>query len=315
MTGGSTFHVNLSPALVNSSTLTLTGSPTLTNGTTSFTVTGTANGITHINTVTLTTAPTTTENATVDTSSPGTAFPSYFVGLSLPSQTLTELTGTNSTTATSFINLLRNLSPYIGSPSIRSGLSSTTNSELAALTTGATFTVNGITTSPHFFLTVPSTYTPSTTATEVQAVMNAVGSANLLGLELDNEPDLYSGNGTRPAAWTYQDYLNETAGYQTLFAPYITAPQLVADRGFRAELGSGDSCIDDPDEWTTRGVYGPPLRTVGLFENTANNLSANGGRIHSWLLFAVCGSGADVWNSAGEAGRNKLGRMPRVMTA
>jgi PKD repeat protein len=222
----SNFSVNLSPALVNSSTVTLTGASTLGSGTVSFTVTGSVGTQTHQNSVVLTQSPGNTESATVNIASPGTAFPSYFIGFSMPDETLLEFTGTGAATSPSFINLLSNLKTYVGSPSIRSTLTASTLSELAALTSGATFTVGNVTTSPHYFLTTSSGYAPAADAVDVQQVIGAVGSTNLLGLELDNEPDLYPGV-FRPATWSYADYLNETAGFQTAFAPDITPPQLV----------------------------------------------------------------------------------------
>jgi len=226
------YSVSLAPSGTPSITINLAGAATLAGGTSSFTVTATAASpsggtLTHSNTVVLTESPGTTETATVTTSSPGTAFPSYFVGFSIPSGTLQQFTGTGTTTWPSFINLLGNLKTYVGSPMIRTTMASTTITQLAALTTGATFTVGGVTTSPHYFITTGSAFTLANDALDVQQTISEVGSANVLGFELDNEPDLYVSNGYRAVGWTYADYLNETASFQTTFAPDVTAPKYV----------------------------------------------------------------------------------------
>jgi hypothetical protein len=221
------FSISLSPALFNSETITLTGPPTLGAGTLSFTVAATAGTLTHQNSVLLTTSPGNTEAATVTTGSPGTPFPNYFIGFSMPADTLEEFTGTAATTSPSFINLLSNLKTYVGSPSIRSGLNASLFPELEALAAGATFTVGNVTTSPQFFLTTSGTYTPAADAADIEQAIGALGNSNLLGFELGNEPDLFAVQSHRPASWTYADYLNETSGYQTTFAPDMTAPQLV----------------------------------------------------------------------------------------
>ncbi len=223
----SSFTVSLSPDGIGSGEVKLTGTSPLGSGTAPFTVTATAGAQTHQNAIVLTTAPTNVVAATVNPAAPGTAFPPYFIGFSLPPTTLEEFTGTDATTYPSFLNLLANLQQYAGSPSIRSGLTASTVAELGALTNGATFTAGGVTTKPSFFLTTPSEYNPALYAADVAQVTAAVGSAQLQGVELDNEPDLYVRNGYRPSNWTYTDFLTETAGYQTTFAPYLTAPQLV----------------------------------------------------------------------------------------
>ena len=220
------FTVNLSPVLVGSAEVELTGAASLGNGTAPFTVTATAGTHIHQNTIVLTTAPTNLVSATIDPTAPGAAFPPYFIGFSLPTTTLEEFTGTGPTTYPSFLNLLADLEQYVGSPSIRSGLSASP-AELGALANGATFTTSNVTTKPSFFLTNAPAYNPTGYAADVAQVAAAVGSAQLEGIELDNEPDLYATNGSRASNWTFADYLNETAGYQTTLAPYLTAPQLV----------------------------------------------------------------------------------------
>ena len=223
----SSFTVNLSPVLTGSAEVKLTGTASLSNGTAPFTVTATAGTQVHQNTIVLTTAPANLVSATVDPTTPGTAFPPYFIGFSLPPTTLEEFTGTGPTTYPSFLNLLADLQQYVGSPSIRSGLTASTVAELGALATGATYAAGSVTTKPSFFLTTPVDYDPAGYAADVAQVTAAVGSAQLQGVELDNEPDLYTTDGYRPANWTYTDFLNETAGYQTALAPYLAAPQLI----------------------------------------------------------------------------------------
>ena len=220
------FTVNLSPVLVGSAEVELTGAASLGNGTAPFTVTATAGTHVHQNTVVLTTAPTSLVSATIDSTAPETAFPPYFIGFSLPTTTLEEFTGTGPTTYPSFLNLLADLQQYVGSPSIRTGLSASP-AELGALANGASSIAGGVTTKPSFFLTNAPAYDPTGYAADVAQVTAAVGSAQLEGIELDNEPDLYATNGSRDPNWTFSDFLNETAGYQTTLAPYLTAPQLI----------------------------------------------------------------------------------------
>ena len=221
------FTVSLSPVGTGSAEVKLTGAALLSNGTAPFTVTAAAGAQVHQNTIVLTTAPTNLVAATVDPTAPGAAFPPYFIGFSLPPTTLEEFTGTGPATYPSFINLLANLQPYVGSPSIRSGLTASVVPELGALTNGAACTGCVMAAKPSFFLTTPSEYNPILYAADVAQATAAVSSAQLQGVELDNEPDLYVTDGYRSSNWTYTDYLTETAGYQTTFAPYLTAPQLV----------------------------------------------------------------------------------------
>ena len=223
----SSFTVSLSPVGIGSGEVKLTGTSSLGNGTAPFTVTATAGAQTQQNAVVLTTAPTSVVAATVNPAAPGTAFPPYFIGFSLPQVTLEELAGTGATTYPSFINLLANLQQYVGSPSIRSGLPTGTATELGPLTNAATFTANGVTTKPSYILGTSATYDPGAAAAGLAQAIAQVGSAQIQGVELDNEPDLDVRNGYRPANWTYTDWLMETAGYQTTLAPYLTAPQLV----------------------------------------------------------------------------------------
>ncbi len=223
----SNYTVNLSPVGIGSGEVKLTGASSLGNGTASFTVTATAGTQTQQNAVVLTTAPTNVVAATINPAAPGTAFPPYFIGFSLPQTTLEEFTGTGTTTYPSFINLLANLGQYVGAPSIRSGLPSVTMTELGPLTNAATFTAGGVTTKPSYILGTSATYSPGEAAAGLAQAIAEVGSAQIQGVELDNEPDQYVVNGYRPANWTYTDWLTETAGYQTTFAPYLTAPQLV----------------------------------------------------------------------------------------
>ncbi len=218
------FTVSLSPVGTGSAEVKLTGAASLSNGTAAFTVTAAQ---VHQNTIVLTTAPTNLVAATIDPTAPGAAFPPYFIGFSLPPTTLEQFTGTGAATYSSFINLLANLQPYVGLPSIRSGLTASVVPELGALTNGAACTGCAMATKPSFFLTTPSEYNPALYAADVAQATAAVGSAQLQGVELDNEPDLYVTDGYRSSNWTYTDYLTETAGYQTTFAPYLTAPQLV----------------------------------------------------------------------------------------
>jgi sugar lactone lactonase YvrE len=222
--------LDLKPGGGNSGSVTLTAASTIAATTTTFLVTGVSGSITHQNTVTLTLAPNGTVAATVNTASPGAAFPPYYVGFSMPDTTLAEFTGTGSSTNPSFVNLLGNLKNYIGSPSIRTtiGGGTSTINELAALESAATFTVGGVTTSPQFFFTVPEGYNPGTAAASVQSRVNALGSANILGFELDNEPDLFVAEGYRAPTWTFSDYLNESAGYQQALSPYLNGRQLIA---------------------------------------------------------------------------------------
>ncbi len=200
----SSFTVDLSPVQVGSAEVELTGAASLGNGTAPFTVTATAGTKIHQNSVVLTTAPSNLVSATVDPTRPGTAFPPYFIGFSLPTTTLEEFTGTGPTTYPSFLNLLADLQQYVGSPSIRSGLSAAP-AELKALTDGATFTAGGVTTKPKFFLTNAPAYNPTGFAADVAQVIAGVGSAQLEGIELDNEPDLYVTNGSRDPNWTFAD--------------------------------------------------------------------------------------------------------------
>jgi hypothetical protein len=228
----SSFTLKLDPGSLanstppNSTTVTLTGSSSIASSTTSFNVIATSgSNLSHTNAVVLSTNPGTTETATINPLiAVGTAFPAYYVGVPV----LTEFTGTGSSTNLGFVNLLKNLSPYIGSPTMRATLSTSNVSELAALVTSATFTNAGVTTSPKFYLLNYYPYIPSTYASDVQNVESAVGASNVLGYELDNEPDLYVSQSYRPSTWTFADYLRESAGYQQAFAPYISTPGLVA---------------------------------------------------------------------------------------
>jgi hypothetical protein len=252
----STVTLSVVPAVIvsnletptNIATVTLMGSSTLASGTSSFTVTATSvvgsTTLTHQNSVVITRTPNGQVAANVCTSgnaasacqnvtlagNAATAFPSYFVGFSMPSATLEEFAGTGTTTWPSFVNLLSNLDPYVGPPSIRSQLpgNSTDLNLLAALTTGAKYTSNSVTSYPQYFLTATQQYTLSSDLSYVQGAISDAGSANVLGFELDNEPDEFVPEGYRPTGWTYSDYLTETAGYQTTFAPVIKAPQLIA---------------------------------------------------------------------------------------
>jgi hypothetical protein len=81
---------------------------------------------------------------------------------------------------------------------------------------------------PHFYITTPSNYTPTSYQGYVQQLASSVGAANTLGYEMDNEPDAYVSNGYRPANWTFADYLRETAGYQQTFASYVNSPGVIA---------------------------------------------------------------------------------------
>jgi len=229
----SSLTLSLAPGGSYSSSITLNSSSSVTAGTYSLTVTGTSGSLVHSNTVVLTLRPNTTETATINPASPGAAFPSYYIGLSAPSSTtLQEFTGTGSSTNPGFINLLRNFAPYVGSPSIRTTIStSTSNSninQMAALTTGATFTYNSVTTSPKFYFTTSSNYQPSSYNTIVQKVETALGASNILGIELDNEPDAYVSSGYRDGNWTFPDYLTESAGYLQAMSGSVTAPGFIA---------------------------------------------------------------------------------------
>ena len=223
----SSFTVSLSPVGIGSGEVKLTGASSLGNGTAPFTVTATAGTQTQQNAVVLTTAPTNVVAATVNPVAPGPVFPPYFIGFSLPQVTLEELAGTGATTYPSFINLLANLQQYVGSPSIRTGLPTGTAAVLGPLTNAATFTANGVTTKPSYILGTSATYNPGQAASELAQAIAAVGSFQIQGVELDNEPDLYVRNGYRPTNWTYTDFLTETSGYQATMAPYLTQPQLV----------------------------------------------------------------------------------------
>jgi hypothetical protein len=245
------------PVAINIATVTLTGISTLASGTAPFTVTATATvgttTLTHQNAVVLTTAPTSAVSANVCTSgnaasacqgvslsgNAGTAFPPYYVGFSFPSNTLQEFAGTGATTSPSFSNLLANLAPYVGPPSIRSQLTSSNLSVLNALKTGAQSMSGGTTYYPQYFLTVSAQYTLANDVNYIQGVINDGFSANVLGYELDNEPDFYPYpfEGYRPMGWTYADYLAETAGYQATFAQLVATPQLIATA---AALSYGD---------------------------------------------------------------------------
>jgi hypothetical protein len=56
------------------------------------------------------------------------------------------------------------------------------------------------------------TGTPQEAADEAQAVATAV-SKRLLGIQIGNEPDLYSRNGLRPSGWKFEDYLSEWTNF------------------------------------------------------------------------------------------------------
>jgi len=183
---------------------------------------------------------------------PGWPLNPSFCGLSYEKSTLTGHLFV--VTNTSLINMFSQIAPAvlrIGGNSVDTtcwgGVSNLTAITAAQVTAFAGF-VKALPTNWHVLYGINlSVNNPTNAAAEAAFAANALGSS-LLGFEIGNECDLYSGNGLRPASFTYAEFLTE---WQTLAGAITnTVPGWAATNGGSGWNLTGPVSADNTSGYT-----------------------------------------------------------------